>query len=141
MFFLDNEDFGRYDVPQNRPIRGLFPLDTCPRKPIPMSEFIVTEANFQADVIDSKVPVMVEFGATWCTPCKILAPIIHELSAEMNDVKIGMLDVDEQSNLAQQYNVMSVPTMLFFKDGKVMDQMVGVQSKDVIKAKLEELKA
>ena len=59
----------------------------------------------------------------------------------MQGVKIGTLDVDEQSNLAQQYNVMSVPTMLFFKDGKVMDQMVGVQSKDVIKAKLEELKA
>ncbi len=106
-----------------------------------MNEFIATEANFQTDVLDSKVPVMVEFGATWCTPCKILAPIIHELAAEMQGVKIGMLDVDEQSNLAQQYNVMSVPTMLFFKDGKVMDQMVGVQSKDVIKAKLEELKA
>ena len=106
-----------------------------------MNEFIVTEANFQTDVIDSKVPVMVEFGATWCTPCKILAPIIHELSTEMQGVKIGMLDVDEQSNIAQQFNVMSVPTMLFFKDGKVMDQMVGVQSKDVIKSKLEELKA
>lgn len=105
-----------------------------------MSEFIATEANFQTDVLDAKVPVMVEFGATWCTPCKILAPIIHELAGELSDVKIGTLDVDEQSNLAQQYNVMSVPTMLFFKDGKVMDQMVGVQSKDVIKAKLEELK-
>ena len=84
---------------------------------------------------------MVEFGATWCGPCKVLAPIIHELSHELSGVKIATSDVDEQSNLAQQFNIMSVPTMLFFKDGKVMDQMVGLQSKETLRAKLEELKA
>ncbi len=106
-----------------------------------MNDLIITEANFDAEVLQAKEPVMIEFGATWCGPCKILAPIIHELSHEMQGVKIGTSDVDEQSNLSQQFNIMSVPTMLFFKDGKVMEQMVGLQSKETIRAKLEELKA
>lgn len=105
-----------------------------------MSELVITEANFQQEVLESKVPVMVEFGATWCGPCKIMAPVISQLASELTGVKIATLDVDEQSGLAQQYNVMSVPTMLFFKDGKVMDQMVGVQDKGTLKAKLDELK-
>lgn len=82
---------------------------------------------------------MVEFGATWCTPCKVLAPVIHEIAAETSNAKVALIDVDEQSGLAQQFNIMSVPTILFFKDGKVMDQMVGVQSKEALTSKLAEL--
>lgn len=82
---------------------------------------------------------MVEFGATWCTPCKVLAPVIHEIAAETSNAKVALVDVDEQSGLAQQFNIMSVPTILFFKDGKVMDQMVGVQSKEALTSKLAEL--
>lgn len=105
-----------------------------------MNELTITESNFQQEVLESNVPVMVEFGATWCTPCKVLAPVIHEIAAESSDVKVALVDVDEQSNLAQQFNIMSVPTILFFKDGKVMDQMVGVQSKETLTSKLAELK-
>lgn len=105
-----------------------------------MSELVITEANFQSEVLASPVPVLVEFGASWCTPCKALAPVLDALSKEVQGAKIAVIDVDEQSNLAQQFNVMSVPTLLYFKDGKVMDQMVGVQDKATIAAKLEELK-
>ncbi len=104
-----------------------------------MNELTITESNFQQEVLESQVPVMVEFGATWCTPCKVLAPVIHEIAAETSNAKVALVDVDEQSGLAQQFNIMSVPTILFFKDGKVMDQMVGVQSKEALTSKLAEL--
>ena len=104
-----------------------------------MNELTITESNFQQEVLESQVPVMVEFGATWCTPCKVLAPVIHEIAAETSNAKVALIDVDEQSGLAQQFNIMSVPTILFFKDGKVMDQMVGVQSKEALTSKLAEL--
>lgn len=84
---------------------------------------------------------MIDFAAAWCGPCKMMAPVIHELANEVAGVKIATVDVDEQSGLGQQYNIMSLPTFLFFKDGKVMDQMVGVQDKNTLRAKLEELKA
>lgn len=104
-----------------------------------MNELTITESNFQQEVLESQVPVMVEFGATWCAPCKVLAPVIHEIAAETSNAKVALVDVDEQSGLAQQFNIMSVPTILFFKDGKVMDQMVGVQSKEALTSKLAEL--
>lgn len=106
-----------------------------------MNEVIVTEQNFEQEVLKSDVPVLVDFWATWCGPCKALAPTIEEIAKEAQGVKVAKLDVDEQSGIAQQYGIMSVPTLLYFKGGKVMDQMVGVQDKATIESKLNELKA
>lgn len=106
-----------------------------------MAEINVNEQNFEQEVLQSKEPVMIDFAAAWCGPCKIMAPIIHELAKEVSGAKVATVDVDEHSGLGQQYNIMSLPTFLFFKDGKVMDQMIGVQDKNILKAKLEELKA
>lgn len=106
-----------------------------------MNEITITEQNFEQEVLKSDVPVLVDFWATWCQPCKAIAPTIEQLSQEMQGIKIAKIDVDEQSGLAQQYGIMSVPTLLYFKGGKVMDQMVGVQDKSTIQSKLEELKA
>lgn len=104
-----------------------------------MQEF--NETNFDQEVMQTSEPVLVDFSAAWCGPCKMLTPVIDELVEEMSGVKIGKVDVDQSPAIAQRFSVLSMPTLLFFKDGKVMDQMVGVQSKGTIQAKLEELKA
>ncbi|MBI4121776.1 MAG: thioredoxin [Parcubacteria group bacterium] len=106
-----------------------------------MAELNLNEENFDAEVLQSKEPVMIDFAAAWCGPCKMMTPVIHELAQEVPGVKVATIDVDEHPDLGQRYNIMSLPTLLFFKDGKVMDQMIGVQDKNDIKAKLEELKA
>jgi thioredoxin 1 len=103
-----------------------------------MNQF--TGETFEQEVLQSNEPVLVDFSAEWCGPCKMLTPVVEELSSEMQGVKIGKVDIDQDSDIAQRYSVLSVPTLLFFKDGKVMDQMVGVQSKGAIQGKLEELK-
>jgi len=100
----------------------------------------ITEKNFEQEIEQSPQVVLLDFWAPWCGPCKMLEPVIEEISKELPDVKIGKVNVDEQSALSQRFSVMSMPTLLFMKDGKVMDQMVGVQPKEVIKSKLEELK-
>ena len=101
----------------------------------------LTADNFDTEVLQSTEPVLVDFSAAWCGPCKMLEPVLEELSAEVQGAKVVKIDVDETPSIAQRYSVMSMPTLLFFKDGKVMDQMVGVQSKGTIQSKLEELKA
>ena len=101
----------------------------------------LTAENFDAEVLQATEPVLVDFSAVWCGPCKMLEPVLEELSNEVEGAKIVKVDVDETPDIAQRYSVMSMPTLLFFKDGKVMDQMVGVQSKGTIQSKLEELKA
>ena len=101
----------------------------------------LTAENFDAEVLKATEPVLVDFSAVWCGPCKMLEPVLEELSNEVEGAKIVKVDVDETPDIAQRYSVMSMPTLLFFKDGKVMDQMVGVQSKGTIQSKLEELKA
>ena len=105
-----------------------------------MAEVTFTESNFEDEVLKATEPVLVDFWAPWCGPCKMLGPVIDELAEEMQGVKIGKLNIDDDPGVAQQYSIMSVPTLLFFKDGKVMDQMVGVKSKGEIQSKLEELK-
>lgn len=84
--------------------------------------------------------MLVDFTASWCGPCKMLAPVLDELENENQQVKFVKVDVDEQSELAQRYSVMSMPTLLFFKEGKVMDQLIGVQPKEVIQRVLEAIK-
>ena len=105
-----------------------------------MANHEFTNDNFDNDVLQASEPVLVDFWATWCGPCKMLSPVVEELAGEMDGVKIGKLNIDEHPEISGKYGVMSITTLLFFKDGKVMEQMVGVQSKGTIQSKLEELK-
>jgi len=106
-----------------------------------MAEIILTDQNFQDEVIKSNVPVLVDFWAAWCGPCKILGPIIEKIAEDYEDkkVKICKLNVDENQQTAGQFGIMSIPTILFFKNGKVEAQMVGLQTADTLKHKLDEL--
>ncbi|MEZ0386157.1 MAG: thioredoxin [Verrucomicrobium sp.] len=100
----------------------------------------LSEANFSTEVENSTVPVIVDFWAEWCGPCRMLTPILEDLAKDKaGAVKIVKVNVDENPNLAAQYNVRSIPMLVFFKDGKAKDVVVGVQSKDALSRKLESL--
>ena len=91
-----------------------------------MSEIILTDANFEAEVIKSDVPVFVDFWAPWCGPCQMMGPVIEQIAQEMaGKLKVGKLNVDENNLTAGHYRVMSIPTFLVFKGGEVVDQMIG----------------
>jgi thioredoxin 1 len=100
-----------------------------------------TNKNFQKEVLESKVPVLVDFWASWCGPCRMMAPIIEELEKEFKgkEVKIGKLNVDEDEKIAQQYHIMSIPTIIIFKNGRPVEQMVGVRGKEELAKKIEDL--
>lgn len=99
----------------------------------------VTEANFN-EIINSGKPAMVDFGATWCGPCKALAPIVEEIAAEYEGrVMVGTADVDECSDLAAQFRIRNVPTVLFFKDGNAVDKSVGLVAKSTLTEKINAL--
>lgn len=90
----------------------------------------ITSANFEKEVLNSPVPVLVDFWATWCMPCKMLAPVIEELSQEANGTyKVGKIDVDATPNLAAQFGVMNIPTVMVFRNGQVVNKSVGVVPK------------
>lgn len=106
-----------------------------------MSEAIFTDSNFKDEVLGSSEPVLVDFWAEWCGPCKLLGPTVEELAGEYQGkgIKIGKLNVDENGDTAMQFGVMSIPTLLFFKNGQVAEQMVGLQSKEDLKKKIDKL--
>ncbi|NDL67714.1 thioredoxin [Anaerotalea alkaliphila] len=98
---------------------------------------ILSDATFKEQVLESDVPVLVDFYADWCGPCKMIAPIVEELGKKFEGkAKVGKLDVDSNGVTAQQYRVMSIPTLLIFKDGKVVDTIVGAVPKQHLEAKL-----
>ena len=95
----------------------------------------LTEKNFQSEVLESDKPVLVDFWATWCGPCKMMGPVVEELSSGMGDsVKIGKVNVDDEEELAQKYGIMSIPCFIVFKNGQAVNQKVGACSKDALKA-------
>ncbi len=108
-----------------------------------MSEpLAVNDENFAAEVLESDTPVLVDFWAAWCGPCRMVAPIVEELAQEYSGrVKVRKMDVDESQKYAAQFGIRSIPTLLIFKDGKVAGQVIGAVPKQQIQAKLEEVLA
>lgn len=98
---------------------------------------IVNTGNFRGAVEDNKGVVVVDFFATWCGPCKMLAPVFESVSEELSDAKFVKVDIDESLELAQKFGISTVPTMMIFKDGKVVDKLVGFMPKENLKAKVE----
>ncbi len=94
----------------------------------------ITKENFQSEVIESTVPVLVDFWAAWCGPCQMLSPVVDEIAAAHPEIKVGKINVDEQPQLAQSFAVNAIPTLLVFKGGKVVQQFIGVQPKSTILA-------
>ena len=100
-------------------------------------EIELNEGNFEDEVVKSELPVMVDFWATWCGPCKMLAPVVAEIASEREgSLKVGKVNVDESPELAARFGIMSIPAVFLFKDGKVAAQAVGYMSKDERVAKL-----
>ena len=105
-----------------------------------MADITFTDANFEQEVLQSKIPVVVDFWAAWCTPCRIVSPIIEELAIELiGKVKVGKLNVDENQEIAGKYGIMSIPSVLIFKNGNPVKTIIGAQGKEKYKKEIEEI--
>jgi len=105
-------------------------------------ELTLNDANFEQEVLKSEKPVLVDFWAEWCGPCKMIAPILEELASEYDGkVKVGKVNIDEHQSIATEYGVRAVPTLLIFKYGEVEEQVVGLRSKRDLKANLDKVTA
>lgn len=101
-----------------------------------MSVLHINQENFEHEVMRSDKPVLLDFWASWCGPCRMVLPIVEEIAAERSDIKVGKINVDEQPELAARFSVMSIPTMVVMKDGKVVRQASGARPKNQILAML-----
>ncbi len=97
-----------------------------------MSTLKITKENFEKEVINSDKPVLLDFWAAWCTPCKMVSPIVEEIASEVTNAKVGKVNIDEQPELAAAFNVMSIPTLAVMKNGKVVNSIVGARPKSAI---------
>ena len=102
-----------------------------------MAVITITKENFEAEVLKRAQPVLLDFWAAWCGPCRMLSPIVDEVAEERTDVKVGKVNVDEQPDLAAQFGVMSIPTLIVFKNGEEIDRSVGALPKARLQALLE----
>ena len=103
-----------------------------------MAVMTITKENFEKEVLDSREQVLLDFWASWCGPCRMVSPIVDEIAEEVTDKKVGKVNVDEQPELAERFGVMSIPTLVVMKNGKIAQQAVGARPKSDILAMLEE---
>ncbi len=103
-----------------------------------MSVITITKENFKSEVLDSDKPVLIDFWASWCGPCRMMAPVIDAVAEELNDVKVGKINIDEESELASAFKIMSIPTIMLVNCGEVVNGVVGVRPKSDILALLNE---
>ena len=101
-----------------------------------MSAININKNNFHKEIMESDKPVLLDFWAPWCGPCRMVLPIVEEIAEERNDIKVGKINVDEQPELAAQFGVMSIPTLVVIKDGKIVNQAMGARPKSAILAML-----